>query len=351
MKKPNILLLHQGYSSFVKADDELLKPYYSVFSYYIKPSRKLSGFLYQHIKFLLFFAFNFYRFQLIVTWFGDYHTFSAALVSKIFKRKHIVIVGGNDAVSIPEISFGLYHHPGIRSKMVTLAYKMADKIAVVDESLIHGENYYAKGNNKVGLENFVKGISRKCVVIPTGYDAEQWKCDAAQKKKNQVLSVGIVDSEMRAKLKGFDLITQLAELLPKINFIFIGVTNNKYISHFSKKPNLTIIENVSQEKLKEYYCTSKVYAQFSMTEGLPNTLCEAMLSGCIAVGSNVNGIPKLIRNDNFILKEKDIEKAKNIILNAFRTDLSVGTENRDFILNMLSSQKRLSAFQQLINSL
>lgn len=344
-----ILLLHKGYSSFVKADEELLKKHFHVTTYYLNPSKKLLKFFYYHVRFFIFMLFHLRKYNLIYTWFGDYHAYHAGALSNLFNIKNIIVVGGNDAVSIPTIQYGVFYKKNLRSKLIIKAYKNADAILCVDKSLIRGDNNYIDGDNQVGLESFIPGISKKCYVVPTGYNADYWNCDR-EKKTNQVLTVGIVDSENRAILKGLDLIAQLAYRLPGIHFIFIGVVNDSILLN-TKRKNLTIIDKVDQKTLKQYYCQSKVYVQFSVTEGLPNTLCEAMLCKCIAAGSNVNGIPNVIRNKEFILEKRDADKAEKIILKALDTYQKIGEENREFIKEFYSEEIREKELVRIIKDI
>ena len=55
-------------------------------------------------------------------------------------------------------------------------------------------------------------------------------------------------------------------------------------------PNVELIPRISQKELIGYYQRAKVYAQFSLREGLPNAVCEAMLCECVPVGTRVQGI-------------------------------------------------------------
>lgn len=350
MDSIKILLLHKGYSSFVRADYKLLSKHYDVDLYYLKPTKNIFGFFYYHLRFVFFLLFNFRKYKLIYSWFGDYHAYNASVLSKIFRLKHIIIVGGNDAVSIPALEFGVYYKKNLRSKLVSQAYKNADAVLSVDSSLISGTNTYIEGDNIIGIDHFIPGIKKKCFVVPTGYDANYWICKS-DTKIDQVLTVGIVDSEKQAIRKGFDLIEKLADKLPDIQFIFIGV-EKEFADSRDKRDNLKVFHKVSQDELMEYYCKSKVFAQFSVSEGLPNTLCEAMLCKCIAVGSSANGIPTVIRNDQLILTDKnDIGQATKIIRKALNMSLETGEINREFIKNFYSDEIREKSIVKIIRDI
>jgi glycosyltransferase involved in cell wall biosynthesis len=350
MKPIKILLLHKGFSSFVRADFELLTKHFEVQLYYLKPSKNVFGFFYYHFRFALFLLFNLRKFDLIYSWFGDYHAFNASVFTKLFGLKHIIVVGGNDAVSIPALEFGVYYKNNIRSKLVSQAYKNADAILSVDGSLIEGTNTYIDGDNIIGIEHFVPGIKQKCFVVPTGYNADYWSCKS-DTKIDQVLTVGIVDSEKQAIRKGFDLIEKLADELPDVSFIFIGV-EQAYTESREKRENLKVLHRVSQDELMEYYCKSKVFAQFSVSEGLPNTLCEAMLCKCIAIGSSANGIPSVIRNDELILSHRsDIAQAKKIVKKALNMGTETGEMNRDFIKKYYSAAIREKSIVKIIRDI
>jgi len=60
--------------------------------------------------------------------------------------------------------------------------------------------------------------------------------------------------------------------------------------------------------LNEKYNQAKVFVQASITEGMPNTLSEAMLLECIPVGSNINGIPDAIGETGIIIKHRKVEE-------------------------------------------
>jgi glycosyltransferase involved in cell wall biosynthesis len=53
--------------------------------------------------------------------------------------------------------------------------------------------------------------------------------------------------------------------------------------------------------------------QLSTSEGFPNSLAEAMLCGCVPIGSAVGDIPNIIGDAGFILERKNTLKLTSII--------------------------------------
>jgi glycosyltransferase involved in cell wall biosynthesis len=338
-KKRKILFIYQIWSSFIKHDLELLSKHFQVTKYQVKSTKKIIPFLIDHIKLFFFLLLNHRKFDIIYTWFGDYYSFTAGFTGDLFGISQYIVVGGNDAVSIPSIGYGVFSKTNLRSRLVKKAYKKAKSILAVDDSLIQGVNHYAPGNNVVGLENLIPGIKSKCIVIPTGYDTEKWKC-LKQQKRQQILSVAIIGSGKRAQLKGFDFFIEIARKFPNYKFVFIGVLPNATSLDYNDVKNLEVYNKVEQEQLRKYYCESKVYLQLSLSEGLPNALCEAMLCECIPVGSAVNGIPNCIGDTGYILQKKNLDMACELIDKAMNTSPEKGKLARKRVIELFPENQR-----------
>jgi len=317
----------------VKTDYTILSKYYDVKKYKFESSKNIFKMTSEQIKLIIFLILNIWKYDLIYCWFADYHSFLPILFSKIFKKKSIIIVGGYDAVSIPELKFGVFYKENkkIRILFVKFSFRNADYILPVDKTLIEGVNYYISEKGlSLGVKYFVKNVQ----------------------KEKAVLSVGSVADIRTFKRKGFDLLLEIAHKMPDVIFVIIGLNHDmlKFTKNIATD-NVRLLGFVSNEKLVDYYSKVKVFCQLSLSEGLPNTLCEAMLCECIPVGSNVNGIPSAIDNCGFILKVKNVDKAVELIKKALNSGESLGKKARQRIINNYSLEKREKEITLLIKKL
>ncbi|MDO5656233.1 MAG: glycosyltransferase family 4 protein [Flavobacteriaceae bacterium] len=345
----SILFVYTHWQSFVREDYDILSDGFKVLKLHFRLEKGLFSFIYHQFSGIFSILHHILKVEVIYIWFCDYHAFWAVLLAKIFNKKTVIVVGGFDAVKIPSIEYGLFMKNNLRTHLVQFAYRHCDKIIAVDESLIHGKNTYAGADSITGVAHFVKGISGKSQVIPTGYDAEKWKVFT---KKNQVLTVALIKDEKVFARKGIDLFLATAQQLPHIEFYLVGLQDMNLIpDEFKELQNLRIFPILNQEELIELYAESKVYVQFSVSEGLPNVLCEAMMSACIPVGTTANGIPHAIGDCGFILHQKDINQAVKLVESALKSPTEMGTNARQRIQKLFPKQKRKKLLFELINKL
>jgi glycosyltransferase involved in cell wall biosynthesis len=97
---------------------------------------------------------------------------------------------------------------------------------------------------------------------------------------------------------------------------------------------------------------NEFYLQLSISEGFPNSLCEAMLCECIPIGSNVGGIPQIIGNSGRIIGNRDITLIKHEILHLSGMEEDgrelLGENARKRIIENFSIEKREASFWKLI---
>ena len=308
-KKKKLLLVYTGYSSFVKSDFVNLSFLSHVTRYHFKAGDGKLTMAFHWVKQFIYLALNTPRFDFLLIWFADTHAFLPVLAGKLFRKKTAIVIGGFDAVSIPELNYGLFCANKPRQILAKFAIRNASFLLPVDGTLVENTNHYADKTGKglpVGVRHFVKGIKGEIRVVPTGYDPVFWKPVAGIVRQKSVVTVGSIPDWKRWYLKGCDFLAQVAAELPEMPFHIYGVGDAMMaeLRKSSLPENLFLHGLVTTEELPAIYSSHQIYAQLSMSEGLPNVLCEAMLCGCIPVGSEVNGIPGVIGNKNLVVREK-----------------------------------------------
>lgn len=328
-RKIRILFIRPSKSSFIQKDLEILRKHFDV---KIVDSdltgKSLKGALvtiYNMIKEIL-------RVDITFSWFAGTHAFVAILLSKIFRKRSIVVVGGYEVAEVPEMGYGAMLRARSARK-VKFVLKHADKILVVDPSLKED----AIKNAKVSGENI------DC--LSTGYDSNYWK--RKDEKEDIVLTVGSVD-KLVVKRKGFEVFVKAARHIPSAKFVLVGKHIDNSVEYLKSiaPPNVEFTGFVSDEDLLKWYQKVKVYCQLSRYEGLPNALCEAMLCECVPVGTNYCGIPTAIGDTGFYVPYGDPKATAGAIREALNSDK--GREARERINEMFSMQRRERELMRII---
>jgi glycosyltransferase involved in cell wall biosynthesis len=354
LSKKKILLIYPYFSTFVEQDFKILSEKYSVDKYHFIQSKNIFIFLYQFLRQFFNLLSRGWKYSAFFIWFADYHSFLPVLFAWIFSKKSLIVVGGYDATAFPLISYGVFQKKNGRYFCAKYSFKMTDYILPVTKSLIKSINTQISPPHKIeiGITHFVKNVEQKIKVIHTGFDVEIWDPKDVIKKKNSVLTVASVNNERTFFIKGLDLYFETARLLPQFTFTVIGLQSNMLVYANKIAPgNVTCLGYIPQDTLIQEFKKSVVYAQFSITEGLPNVVCEAMLAGCIPVGSNVGGIPELIETTGILINERSPEIAKKAILDAynlFENDNYYGLHCRKFIVEKCSKSKRRNELESIL---
>ncbi len=346
-KNTRIYYIKPNDSSFIRGDQKILEKYYKLTPILLSQSKGKIRYGFLNLKmFIVLLSKVFSKNIIFISWFADYHSATMVLAAKLTGKKSIIFIGGQEAVCYNRLKKGVYRNK-FRGAFVKFALRNSTLIIANHKSLIYHENYYYNPENPHidGIKHYVKGLSTHIEVVYNGIDSTKFVRDySIQKEEKLVLTVGTMNQIGDFYNKGFDIFIQVARRNPQLNFILIGLhpeflkwTEEEY--HYSTIYNLKIIPSFCpQEVLNEKYNKAKIFVQASITEGMPNTLSEAMLLECIPVGSNVNGIPDAIGDTGVIIHNRTAEDLENGIKKALKMDTSSAARER--VIEMFSFEQR-----------
>ncbi len=166
------------------------------------------------------------------------------------------------------------------------------------------------------------------IYLPNGININFWKPnkDRTIKREYDIVFVGNLTDKFHLINKGFRYFYEALKNL-KINHdaYFRVMIIGGFNTYLLKKLIGSDIEDYfeflgylkDQKKLKEMIQKSKIYVLSSISEGMPNSLMEAMALEMPCIATNVGAVPQLIDNnvDILIIEPENSEMlAKNILL-------------------------------------
>ncbi|MDH3252730.1 MAG: glycosyltransferase family 4 protein, partial [Ignavibacteria bacterium] len=233
------------------------------------------------------------------TWFASVYAGLVVLSARLLGKRTILVVGGADLARFPEIGYGLWNSRW-KAGVAKYALRHADRVLAVDGFL------------KEQARTLARYDGSNIEVIPTGFDAAFWTPSGPRELR--VLTVAVCVNEARVKVKGIDILFEAARRLKDTPFSIVGMSPDMIARYRNEAPeNVEMIPPVEQSTLREYYRRSSVYCQPSMMEGLPNSVCEAMLCGCIPVGTRVGGMQTAIEEQGVLVPYGDPEKLADVL--------------------------------------
>jgi len=308
-KSPKAILIKPGNSSFIRIDEEILGSEYNLKSISLNQSKGRLTYLFNILKAVIFILFS-PATKKIFIWFADYHALPVCLLGKALGKQVVIFIGGMDAVCYPKLMMGVYTSL-VRGFCARTSLRNCDLIIANHEALISSSNtYYNPKGHPEGIRNLIPNLKTATAVVYNAIHPID-NIDFVKDRGNSILSVGTTPRFMDVYNKGYDLVIEAARRNPQWQFKIVGI-QERWLPELEKRfrvsriGNLKLIPYLEQPELYSLYQNSQVYLQLSISEGMPNALMEAMLCGCIPIGSRVAGIVPLISNYGFLLGEPNL---------------------------------------------
>ncbi len=299
MARPKILFVYYSPVAFVVRDMEILKKHFEVESLQWTGKR-------DYLK--LFNAVR--RADITFSWFAGTHAFHMVFLSRLLRRKSIVIVGGYEVVDMPEIDYGGLTQPRFKKQLKYIVNKADGLISISKSNL--GE---LKGFADVDSTLIYNGIDTELFALD-GTKAEAKERLAPELKglkepatRPLAITVGGV-KRSNLKRKGMDGFVKAAKHLPDVNFVLIGKAQDDAMDEMKgyATDNVHFTGFVGDDDLVEYYRAADIYVQASGHEGFGIAMGEAMACGCVPVVSRRGALPEVV-DDTGIFVEFDDPKS------------------------------------------
>jgi glycosyltransferase involved in cell wall biosynthesis len=322
-------------------------------TFHFKASKSIFSLVWNFFHQFLWLIGNIRNTDLIYCWFSDYHSLLPTIFAHYTGKPIFIVNGGFDTVSNKELGYGIFCSAW-RAPIGKYVLRNATLLLPVDKSLISSgsiSKYWGESYPN-GIMHHIPKLTTPWEELPTGYDPILWD-HGSMERERIVSTVAFVSNHRTALIKGWDLFISAAKLLPKFQFRIVGCSDDfskKLSEKYSLPENLHIIPPKPREELKDIYQNTSVYLQLSRSEGLPNVLCEAMLSGCVPIGSPVFGIPKLIGDAGFIAKKPDPILIAELVKKAHDQASHFRSKARSQIIDNFSLEKRSILLERIIFS-
>jgi len=257
------------------------------------------------------------------------------LIKKIYK-KPLVIRTGYDMLDFAK--------QDKKSYLIIFLYKILTNFAVKNC------NYFTV-TSKNDFNRFVSTYpkyKKKFLLRPNWVEVNDLT-EFTERHSNRVLAVGRLVSQ-----KNFTYLISEFENVKKdwvLDIVGTGPDVEK-LSGQAKKQNVSInlIGNLNNEELLKLYQKYKYFISTSLFEGNPKSLLEAMGSGCIVIGSNINNHTEIISDNTngylFEIKKSYLQRKFELVLENYANLPLISKNAHMFIKNEHSLNSSTETFYQ-----
>lgn len=285
--------------------------------------------------------------------FAGYHSILPCLLGRIFRKPSLIVVGGTDCVAFPSLRYGHFQNK-LLAWFTKASYQLADTVSAVHESLFERDNPYAGASErKQGIIHHFPKASFKRNAIPNGFDTDRFKLETPWEERPVFSFISIsasLNDPIRMRLKGIDLVLELARRIPEAHFTLVGTEGKMEVPE-----NVQLLPYVPNAQLPALYNQQRYYLQLSLSEGFPNALSEAMACGCIPMVSEVASMPEIVGEAGLILPERSADLLEKLVrerlLRPESEEARIARESAQSIAKRYNWSRRETELRRLVREL
>jgi glycosyltransferase involved in cell wall biosynthesis len=273
--------------------------------------------------------------DLVFGWFASWHTFFPITLAWLLRKPSVLIVGGFDTASMPDIDYG-YQQGGLRRWASRWIMRRAGRLIT--------NSRYSLGEIE---RNTPIPPSRVTVIhhgVPDPFG------EIAPGKERLALTVGAIDHGTLVQ-KGQLPFARAARELPDVRFVFAG----KWLDDAVEELRAVAPDNVeftgwlSDEDLHALYRRAAVYVQASRHEGFGLAVAEAMLAGCVPVVVNATAMPEVVGEAGVLIESQRPEEVAEGVRRALALGPDASRSARERILTAFPMARRRDGILRVVD--
>ena len=218
------------------------------------------------------------RADVLVVWFASWHAFLPLLVARLLRTPSLLIVGGFDTASMPEIGYG-FQQGGIRRRLARACMRLATRL------MTNSEYSREELRRTAGFEATVvhHGLPDPFGALPEG------------PRERLAVTVSNV-ARIALERKGLRRFVEAGAHLPDVELLLVGAWTDDAAGELRAlaPPNVRLTGRLSDEELDDLLRRASAYVQASRHEGFGMGVAEAMLAGCIPVVTAAGALPEVV---------------------------------------------------------
>ena len=207
------------------------------------------------------------RADVLVVWFASWHAFLPLLVARLLRTPSLLIVGGFDTASMPEIGYG-FQQGGIRRRLARACMRLATRL------MTNSEYSREELRRTAGFEATVvhHGVPDPFGALPEG------------PRERLAVTVSNV-ARIALERKGLRRFVEAGAHVPDVELLLVGAWTDDAAGELRAlaPPNVRLTGRLSDDELDDLLRRASAYVQASRHEGFGMGVAEAMLAGCIPV--------------------------------------------------------------------
>jgi glycosyltransferase involved in cell wall biosynthesis len=325
----DVLLVYHRPSSFIEIDARLLRERWDVREWrqshpFARPLALLAA-----VR----------RSRLVLGWFASWHTLLPITFAWLLGRPSVVIVGGFDLASLPDLRYG-NQRGGIRRVVTGWVLARATRLIAISHFSLRELQAHASGQAE-GAVVVHLGVPDPYGALPPG------------DRERLVVTVGVVDTR-NIERKGHRLFVEAARELPDVRFVVVGrwddVTAAENI-RATASPNVELAGWLPDDELRTLLSRASVYAQPSRHEGFGLAVAEGMLAGCVPVVTRAGALPEVVGDAGIVVDERTPASFAAGVREALAWGDEARRRARDRILTEFPLERRRRALASVLDEL